>query len=183
MTSRAPLHVYGEHEHPVPPLEVPGAAGEADVASLSNNEAVKLLVQRAAAVCPGFALSEYNAQVVAEICVHLDGLPLAIELAAARAKVLSPQAILAHLGGRLQFLSGGACDLPSRQRTLRATIDWSHDLLTPADKALFERLGVFVGGFDVQAAQAVAANNEHGVFEGIASLLDNSVLQRDPSAG
>jgi predicted ATPase/DNA-binding SARP family transcriptional activator len=182
VTSRAPLHLYGEHEHPVPPLEVPSAADEADVARLSKNEAVKLLVQRAAAVCPGFELNECNAHVVAEICVHLDGLPLAIELAAARAKVLSPQAILAHLGGRLQFLTGGARDLPSRQQTLRATIDWSHGLLTPVNRSLFERLGVFVGGFDVQAAQAVAADNEYGVFEGIASLLDNSVLQRDPSS-
>jgi predicted ATPase/DNA-binding SARP family transcriptional activator len=183
VTSRAPLHLYGEHEHPVPPLEVPSAPRDADVALLSKNEAVELLVQRAAAVCPGFALSECNARVVAEICVRLDGLPLAIELAAARAKVLSPQAILTHLGGRLQFLTGGARDVPSRQRTLRATIDWSHDLLTPADQALFERLGVFVGGFDVQAARAVAANDEYAVFDGIASLLDHSVLQRDPSAG
>ena len=181
VTSRAPLHLYGEHEYPVPPLEVPGSVGEADIGSLANNDAVQLLVQRAAAVRPGFAVTEANAQAVAEICVRCDGLPLAIELAAARAKVLPPHAILARLGGRLQFPTSRARDVPSRQRTLRATIDWSYDLLAPAERSFFRHLGVFVGGFDVEAAQVVAADREYDVVEGIASLVDNSVLQPDPS--
>jgi predicted ATPase/DNA-binding SARP family transcriptional activator len=183
VTSRAPLHLYGEFEYQVPPLEVPPPGSEADLAALSRSEAVELLVQRAAAVRPGFALTTANAQAVAEICIRLDGLPLAIELAAARTRVLPPHAILDRLDRRFEFLTGGGRDVPSRQRTLRATIDWSYNLLTPPDKAFFRRLSVFVGGCDLEAAEAVAADADYDVLEGIASLLDISMLQRDPSAG
>ena len=160
MTSRATLHLYGEHEFPVPPLALPDAnhlaAVETDlVASLAHYAAVELFVQRAMAAKPDFALTAANAAAVAEICIGLDGLPLAIELAAAKIKLFPPPALLARLQQRLTLLTGGPHDLPARQRTLRDEIAWSYDLLTAAEQTLFRRLAVFVGGFTLEAAQAV----------------------------
>jgi predicted ATPase/DNA-binding SARP family transcriptional activator len=182
-TSRAPLHISAEHEHPVPPLEVPDAICGQDFHSLSQNEAVDLLVQRARALRPDFAITEANAESVAAISVRLDGLPLAIELAAARTKVLSPEGILARLNRRFELLTGGADDLPSRQRTLRATIDWSYDLLAPRDADLFRGLAVFAGGFTVEAAQAIARATGADAVDGISSLIDKSMLQRSETPG
>jgi predicted ATPase len=165
-TSREALRVAGEREHPVPPLGLPpppgllwaqNAAPPPDPAALSQYEAVALFVERAVAARPDFALTDATAPAVAELCHRLDGLPLAIELAAARAKVLPPAALLARLGDRLALLTGGRRDAPARQQTLRAAVAWSHDLLTPAEQILFARLAVFAGGWTLEAAEAVCA--------------------------
>ena len=185
VTSRSPLHVYGEREFPVPPLAVPerpGPAGE-----LARCDAVSLFVDRAAAVRPSFCLTPENADAVAEICRRLDGLPMAIELAAARIKLLSPAAMRDRLENRLRFLTGGARDLPERQRTLRGAIDWSHDLLTLSEQRLFRRLSVFAGGCTLEAAEAVCdARSDLGLdlLDGIGSLVDKSLLQEfEPPGG
>jgi predicted ATPase/DNA-binding SARP family transcriptional activator len=180
-TSRAPLHISAEHEHPVPPLEVPHVGDGHDPRSVSSNEAVELLVQRARALQPSFEITEANADSLAAISARLDGLPLAIELAAARTKVLSPQGILSRLNQRFELLTGGSCDVPSRHRTLRATIDWSYDLLSGRDVALFRGLAVFAGGFTVDAAHAVTGAAAGDVVDGVASLVDKSMLQRAPT--
>src|SRR5207248_7861720 len=133
VTSRAALHVRGEREVPVPPLAVPDVHHLPPVPVLSQYEAVRLFIERAQDVRPDFAVTNENAPVVAEICARLDGLPLALELAAARLRLLSPQALLARLGSRLKLLTGGARDLPARQQTLRATLDWSVSLLTEVE--------------------------------------------------
>jgi predicted ATPase/DNA-binding winged helix-turn-helix (wHTH) protein len=167
VTSRACLRVYGEQEFPVTPL--------------SQDSAAELFAQRAATVAPGFAITPQNAPVVREICSRLDGLPLAIELAAARIKVLSSSAVLDRLQSRLQLLTGGPVDLPERQQTLRKTIDWSHDLLNESERKLFRRLSVFVGGCKLDAAEAVCNTNlDLGVdlFEGLSSLVDQNLIQR-----
>ena len=167
MTSRSCLRVYGEQEYPV--------------TALAQNSAVELFAQRAASVWPDFAITSENEPVIREICLRLDGLPLAIELAAARTKVLSPKAILDRLQSRLQLLTGGALDLPERQQTLRKTIDWSHCLLNGAEVKLFRRLSVFVGGCTLEAAEAVCdTNRDLGIdlFEGLSSLVDKSLVQR-----
>jgi predicted ATPase/DNA-binding CsgD family transcriptional regulator len=182
-TSRAPLHISAEHEYPVPPLAVPDAGSKSDVERLARTEAVELFTRRAQAVRPEFSLTAANAEAVAEICVRLDGLPLAIELAAARAKLLSPQEIRSRLGQRLALLTGGASDQPLRQRTLRATIDWSYELLPPEDRALFRRLAIFIGGCTLEAAQAVAGENDRDILDGIASLVNKSVLQAETASG
>ena len=166
VTSRSCLRIYGEQEFPVK--------------ALAQLSAVELFAQRAAAVRPGFALNSKNSPVIREICLRLDGLPLAIELAAARTRVLSPRAILERLESRLQLLTGGALDLPERQQTLRNTIDWSHGLLNEAERKLFRRLAVFSGGSTLQAAEAVCnTKNDLGVdlFEGLASLVDKNLIQ------
>ncbi len=185
VTSRSPLHIYGEREFPVPPLAVPDWRHA--VEDLPANDAVSLFVQRAAAVKPNFSLTAENAPAIAEICARLDGLPLAIELAAARIKVLSPAAMLSRLENRLALLTGGARDLPARQRTLRGAIDWSHELLTPPEQRLFRRLSVFVGGSTLEAAEAVCdAPGDLGLdlLEGIGSLLDKSLVQEvEPPVG
>ena len=180
-TSRTPLRVSGEHEFPVPPLPLPDLDRLPSVADLGRTAAVDLFVRRARAVRPGFHLDAGNAAAVAEVCVRLDGLPLAIELAAARTKVLSPGALRARLEHRLALLTGGALDLPHRLRTMRDALAWSHDLLTPADQALFRRLAVFVGGCTLEAAAAVGdADGDLGVdvLDGIAALVDQSLLVR-----
>jgi predicted ATPase len=167
VTSRSRLRIYGEQEFPVAPL--------------APNSAVELFVQRAAAVWPDFAITSENATAVQEICSRLDGLPLAIELAAARTRLLPPGAILERLQSRLQLLTGGALDLPERQQTLRKTIDWSHDLLNEADRKLFRRLAVFVGGCTLEAAEAVCnTSRDLGIdlVEGLSSLVDKNLVQR-----
>jgi predicted ATPase/DNA-binding winged helix-turn-helix (wHTH) protein/Tfp pilus assembly protein PilF len=167
VTSRSSLRIYGEQEFPV--------------GSLAENAAVELFAQRAAAIWPDFALTLENIPVVRDICLRLDGLPLAIELAAARTKMLSPAAILDRLQSRLQLLTGGALDLPERQQTLRNTIDWSHDLLNEAEQKLFRRFAVFAGGGTLEAAEAVCNTRRDlglDLFEGLASLVDKNLIQR-----
>jgi predicted ATPase len=181
VTSRAVLHVYGEHEYPVPPLPLPDPTQLGSLEALSGNPAVTLFVQRAAAVKPDFALTEENGPAVAQICCRLDGLPLAMELAAARIKMLPPEAMLARLENRLDILTGGARDLPARQQTLRKTIDWSHDLLSAAEQKLFCRLSVFAGGCTLEGAEAVGNTRrdlEIDLLEGMASLVDKSLVQQ-----
>jgi non-specific serine/threonine protein kinase len=179
VTSREPLHVYGEQEYPVPPLALPDLDRIEPLGALSQYEAVELFVQRARAVRPGFAITDEDGPAIAEICVRLDGLPLAIELAAARSKLLSPEMMRRRLESRLATLTGGARDLPARLRTLRGAIDWSYDLLDADEKTLFARLAVFQGGRTVEAVEAVCG---HGlgidVTDGLESLLHKSLLQR-----
>jgi predicted ATPase/DNA-binding CsgD family transcriptional regulator len=157
VTSRAALHLRWEHELAVPPLEVPDLRQLPDPDELTRVPAVALFVERARAVRRDFALDTAGAQAVAEVCVRLDGLPLAIGLAAARAKVLPPAALLARLERRLQLLVGGAPDRPTRHQTLRAALDWSHELLAAPEQALLRRLSVFAGGFTLVAAEAVCS--------------------------
>jgi predicted ATPase len=185
VTSQAALHLYGEREVMVAPLAVPDREQLPPLPELARSPAVALFVERAGAVVPGFALHADNAAAVAAVCARLDGLPLAIELAAARAKLLSPAALAARLERSLDFLTGPR-DLPARQQTLRATIDWTHELLSPPEQALFRRLGVFVAGVTLEAAEAVAdARQDLGVdvLEGMSSLVDKSLLRcRDATA-
>ena len=157
VTSRMVLRLSGEHEFPVPTLPVPPIGAGGDAAEVQRCASVRLFVQRAQAASAGFELTSGNAGAVAEICRRLDGLPLAIELAAARVRLLPPQALLARLDDRMGLLTGGARDLPERQQTLRSTLDWSFDLLSGGEQALFARLGVFAGTFDLPAAEAVGA--------------------------
>jgi predicted ATPase len=181
VTSRAALHVYGEHEFPVPPLALPDSRSTLTVSGLSQCPAVALFVQRAIAAKPDFELNRENASAVAEICARLDGLPLAIELAAARVKVLSPASMLARLASRLQLLTGGARDLPQRQQTLRAAMDWSYDLLTPAEQKLLRRLSVFAGGCNLEGVEAVCdtkADLDLDLLDGMASMVDKSLVQQ-----
>ena len=173
VTSRVVLHVSGEHEYAVPPLAVPAAGAEADVEALARNEAVALFVARAAAVRPGYELTTGDAPAVAEICRALDGLPLALELAAARTKLLSPQDLLERLARRLDELTGGPRDAPARQQTLRAAIDWSYDLIPTGEQELFRRLSVFARGFDLAAAEAVAGAD----LDLLTSLVDKSLFR------
>jgi len=155
VTSRVRLRVSGEREYPVPPLSLPVPEAASPGEETVSSEAVRLFFDRALAVKPDLALTAETAPAVAEICRRLDGLPVAIELAAARVKVLSPTALQARLERRLPLLTGGGQDLPARQQTMRAAIGWSHDLLAPDEQALFRRLAVFVGGFTLEAAEAV----------------------------
>jgi predicted ATPase/class 3 adenylate cyclase len=179
VTSRSTLHLYGEQEYPVPPLGIPDPAHLPALAALSHYEAVALFIERARAVRPGFAVTNENAPAVAEICYRLDGLPLAIELAAARIKLLTPQAILARFDDRLSLLAGGARDLPLRQQTLRGAIAWSHDLLDGPDRELFACLSVFVGA-SLDAVEAVCgpALPSGSVFDGLSSLVDKSLVRQ-----
>jgi len=184
VTSRIPLHLSGEQEYPVAPLPVP-AAGEQALEEVSRIDAVALFVERARRIRPDFHLTDDNASAVAGICRRLDGLPLAIELAAARIKIFSPDAMLARLEAALPLLGGGSVDLPARQRTLRGAIDWSHQLLSEPEQALFRRLSVFSGGWTVEAAEAVAildAGTDLDVLEGLSALVDQSLV-RPPTDG
>ena len=181
VTSRAPLHLYGEHEFPLPPLTLPDSRSMPSVEVLSQCPAVALFVQRATAARPDFELNRENASAVAEICARLDGLPLAIELAAARVKVLSPSSMLTRLASRLQLLTGGSRDLPQRQQTLRAAIDWGYDLLSAAEQKLFRRLSVFVGGCNLESVEAVCDTNgdlDLDLLDGMASMVDKSLVQQ-----
>ena len=185
-TSRSRLRVSGEREHAVPPLSLAApdgsVAAEADVAS----EAMRLFVERGQAVKEDFALSPDTIATVSQICSRLDGLPLAIELAAARVKILPPAALLARLERRLPLLTGGGRDLPARQQTMRDALAWSYDLLTPDEQILFRRLAIFAGGFTLEAAEAVAGEGGAAplaVLDGIASLVDTSLLRQETAPG
>jgi predicted ATPase/DNA-binding CsgD family transcriptional regulator/DNA-binding XRE family transcriptional regulator len=179
-TSREVLHVYSEHEYPVPPMALPPSDAEPPD-DPAQYEAVRLFVEHATAVRPDFALNENNIASVVEICRKVDGLPLAIELAAARVKILSPQALLARMDHRLHVLTGGAKDLPPRQQTLRNAIEWSFESLKDPEKALFRRLGVFAGGCTMEAAEQVCAGpgDITGDFlDRMGSLVDKSLLRQ-----
>lgn len=185
VTSRWPLHVSGEHEFLVSPLTLPNLAATTPPAVIAESEAVALFVQRARAVRPDFVLSDDNAVAVAAICARLDGLPLAIELAAARIRLLPPHGLLARLDHRLALLTGGARDLPERQQTLRGTIAWSNDLLSPAEQRLFRRLSVFAGGCTLDAAGAVVLDpgeDELTLLDGLTFLIERSLLLPDLDA-
>jgi len=183
VTSRAVLHVTGEHEFLVPPLGLPDLAHLPESEALGQYPAIALFVQCARALKPDFQLTQANARSIAEICTRLDGLPLAIELAAARIKLLSPQALLARLSQRLQVLTSGARNLPARQQTLRNTIAWSYNLLDGQEQRLFRRLSIFVGGCTLEAIEALCRALDDGeaaiqVLDKVASLIDKSLLQQ-----
>ncbi len=188
VTSRAVLHVRGEQEYAVPPLALPDPKRLPDLVALAQYEAVALFIQRAQAVKPEFQVTNANAPAVAEICTRLDGLPLAIELAAARSKVLPPQALLARLRQRLAVLTSEARDVPARQQTLRSTIEWSYQLLDAEEQRLFRQLCIFVGGCTLQAAEAVCVTPGDGdttrsVLDGVSSLIDKSLLRQSEQEG
>ena len=181
VTSREVLHVRAEHEFAVPPMQLPDPTHLPDLATLSHYAAVALFLQRAQAVKPDFQITNANARAIAEICIRLDGLPLAIELAAARIKLLPPQALLARLGQRLQVLTSASQDVPARQQTLRNTIEWSYNLLDAQEQQLFRRLSVFAGGCTLEAVESVCAalgDAAGQVVDGVASLIDKSLLQQ-----
>jgi predicted ATPase/class 3 adenylate cyclase len=181
-TSRIPLGLYGEREYLVPPLSLPDPKRLPSLERLTQYEAVRLFIERAQDARPDFSVTKDNALAVAEICTRLDGLPLAIELAAARVKVLTPQKMLQRLSDRLKVLTGGARDLPERQRTLRATMEWSHALLEEGEKTLFARLSVFAGGRTLESIEAICdTEGDLGVeaFDGISSLLDKNLLRQE----
>ena len=181
VTSRSTLYLYGEQEFAVPPLALPDPRAPADLARLSQYEAVALFIERARAARPAFSITNESAQAVAEICVRLDGLPLAIELAASRIRMLEPTEILARLQQHLSVLSTGASNLPARHRTLRGAIDWSYQLLNPAEQTLFARLAIFAGGCTREAGDAVCnPSAELGLdtIDGIAALVDHSLVRQ-----
>jgi predicted ATPase/class 3 adenylate cyclase/Tfp pilus assembly protein PilF len=181
-TSRTSLRLYGEHVYPVPPLSMPDLKRPPPLERLTQYEAVGLFVERARALKPDFTITNESAPAVAEICVRLDGLPLAIELAAARITMLPPKAMLQRLSSRLKLLTGGARDLPERQRTLRATIEWSFALLDEGEQLLFARLAVFSGGRTLQAIEAICdpeGDLPVEAFDGVSSLLDKSLLRQE----
>ena len=189
VTSRAALRLNGEHEFPVSPLPVPLPGPDGTVGDPLRYASLRLFLERARSAVPGFDLTDENAGAVVQICQRLDGLPLAIELAAARVKVLSPEALLARLDDRMRVLTGGARDLPERQRTLRSTLDWSYDLLPADERALFARLGVFSGTFVLPAAEAICGPAGPGASDGpvlaghvmdmLNSLVENSLVVAD----
>jgi predicted ATPase len=186
VTSRVVLSLRGEQEYAVPPLHVPDRERvPRDLSALSAVEAVRLFAERAKAASPRFELTERNAPVVAEITARLDGLPLAIELAATRTKVLTPEQILVRLKRRLSILTSGSRSLPERQRTLRAAIAWSYDLLDPVERRLFARLSVFTGGWTFESAEAVCDPEELGLdaLDGLSSLVDKSLIRRTEPPG
>lgn len=184
VTSRAPLDVPEERVYRVATLEVPDPSRRTSIPRLRRTEAIRLFVDRARTARPDFELSEANAESVAELCVRLDGLPLALELAAARCNLLSPRALLERLDSRLDLLRAApGAGLTERQWTLRGAIDWSYDLLDPWEQQLFASLGVFVGGFTLRAAEAVAEQPVLDILEGVESLLRNSLLTTERAGG
>jgi excisionase family DNA binding protein len=183
-TSRAPLQIQGEQEFPVPPLALPGPEGSPDAVESSTVESVTLFVERARAVKPDFALTRVNSPIVAAICRRVDGLPLAIELAAARTALLSPATLLDRLERQLPLLAGGARDQPARLQTMRDAIAWSHDLLSPVEQALFRRLAVFVGGAPLEAVEQVSqllGVPSDETFEALTALVRQSLLLSEES--
>jgi predicted ATPase/class 3 adenylate cyclase len=182
-SSRGPLRISGEQEMPVPPLALPDPGAPAE--QVSQYEAVRLFIERAVAVKPGFEVTNENAPAVAEICARLDGLPLAIELAAARVKLLPPAAILQRLASRLGLLQSGARDLPDRQKTLRGAIAWSYDLLDEPGRRLFARLAVFAGGGEMEDVESICCSDDLGidVLEGLSALVDQSLVRQEQHGG
>lgn len=179
VTSRELLRITGEREYPIPLMRIPDPQQLPPLDEMIQYEAVQLFIDRAQAVKADFAVNEENAPAVAEICCRLDGLPLAIELTAARVRLLTPQKMLSQLNNQLKFLTSSMRDLPERQQTLRAAVDWSFDLLTPQEQTLFRRLAVFSGGATLEAIEAVCnADGAVDVFSGIESLVDKSLLQQ-----
>jgi predicted ATPase/DNA-binding SARP family transcriptional activator len=180
VTSRVALRLRGMHEFPVPPMALPDRTHLPPLERLSEYEGIRLFVERAAALQPGFHITAANAAAVVEICHRLDGLPLAIELAAARIKVLPPQAMLQRLQSRLELIAGKDRDVPTRQQTLRHTIDWSYNLLDAAEQALFRRIAVFQGGRTLEAIQAVCAAPDLDLdpLDGVEALVSKSLLRR-----
>ena len=198
ITSRRVLHLYGENVFNVPSLDYPDSHGELDTEELLRYSAIKLFVERARALVPGFTLTLENAASITQICARVDGLPLAIELAAARVKVLPPEQLLARLEeARLPLLTGGSRDLPDRHQTLRNTINWSYDLLSPVEQAWFARLGVFSGGCSLEAVETMMrmlgnvdepssqadTNAENFPLDLLVRLIDNNLLVRLPVIG
>ena len=186
VTSRAALHLAGEQEFPIPPLALPDLTRLPEPQALAQLAAVRLFVLRAQAFQPAFELTVANARTIADICVRLDGLPLAIELAAARSKLLSPQALLKRLSHRLEVLTGGSRNLSTRQQTLRNTLQWSYDLLDAAEQRLFRQLSIFVGGCTLEAVEAVCTapgDTAAQVLDEVASLIDKSLLQQTEQDG
>jgi predicted ATPase/class 3 adenylate cyclase len=189
VTSRVSLHLRGEREYPLSPLPLPDRSHLPSPAGLSQYAAVALFIERASSVRPDFVVTAANAPTIAEICARLDGLPLAIELAAARVKLLPPEALLARLSTQLQLLTGGARDAEERQQTMRATIAWSEALLSPAERRLFRRLAVFVGGCTLEAVESICAAPEGAealdleVLDGLGTLVDHSLLQQREEGG
>jgi predicted ATPase/DNA-binding SARP family transcriptional activator len=181
VTSRTPLRVSGEYLYPVPSLGLPEEGQSQEIEELARSEAISLFVERAQAVDRGFSITRKNARAIAEICVSLDGLPLAIELAAARVSVLTPHAILQRLDQRFKLLTGGPKDVDERHRTLRATLDWSYNLLVDDEKALFARIAVFVDGCRLDAVEAICDPERElafDVLDGLGSLVSNSLLRQ-----
>jgi len=186
VTSRAVLHIRGEHEFPVPPLALPDLTHLPGSEALSQYAAVALFLHCAEAARPDFQVTPASTRTIAEICVRLDGLPLAIELAAARIKLLSPQALLTRLGHRLRVLTSGARDAPVRQQTLRNTLAWSYDLLDAEEQRLFRRLSVFAGGCTLDAVEGLSTalgELPADVLDGVASLMDKSLLRQVEQEG
>ena len=184
VTSRARLRLRGEHDLPLDPLAMPKVAAGSALADVSASAAVQLFVARAREADPNFSLTPANAEAVVAICRRLDGLPLAIELAAARSRLLDPAALLARLDRRLPLLTGGSRDLPERQRTLRDAIGWSYDALDPSLQRLFGRLAVFVGGYALDDVDGVAGGDRGGdTLDEVSALIDVSLLRRETSAG
>ncbi len=186
VTSRAVLHIRGEHEFPVPPLALPDLTHFPGSEGLSQYAAVAFFLHCAQAARPDFQLTPANTRTIAEICVRLDGLPLAIELAAPRIKLLSPQALLTRLGHRLQVLTSGAQDAPVRQQTLRNTLAWSYDLLAAEEQRLFRWLSVFVGGCTLEAVEGLSTtlgDTSADILDGVASLMDKSLLRQVEQEG
>src|SRR5215203_5046223 len=186
VTSRTLLRIYGEHEYAVRPLELPDPSHLPPIETLRQYEAIRFFTERARAANAHFSLTKENAAAVAEICARLDGLPLAIELAAARIKLLSPQAMSSRLSDPLKFLTDGARDLPERQRTLRGAIAWSYALLDEGEQALFAKLAVFSGGCALDAAEAICDPDDDSsvdILDGLSSLLDKSLLRQEEGKG
>jgi predicted ATPase len=184
-TSRVRLQLRGERDYPLQPLALPDSRRRATASSLSRYESVRLFVERAQEVRSSFSVTNDNAPAVAEICARLDGLPLAIELAAARVRMLPPEALLKRLAERLPMLTGGARDLPERQQTLRGAIAWSYELLGEEDRALFRRISVFAGGATLEAIEAVAVDEGQAwdAFDGLERLVDQSLVRSTEMAG
>jgi predicted ATPase len=179
VTSRTPLRLRAEKEFPIPPLPVPSLQKFTNPDSLSQFAAVELFIQRAQAIKPDFSVTNANASAVAEVCYRLDGIPLAIELAAARIKFLTPHGLLTRLEHRFELLRGGTRDLPERQRTLRSAIDWSYNLLNEREKKLFRRLSIFIDGWTLEAAETVCDINgdlSQALEDILASLIDNNLV-------
>jgi non-specific serine/threonine protein kinase len=175
ITSRIPLHLAGEQEYVVPPLALPDPGAEIDLDVLRQSDAIALFTRRTQQSKPDFTLTADNAATIANICMRLDGLPLALELAAARMKLMTPQALLARLDRRLELLTGGPRDAPSRQRTMRATITWSHDLLTSDEQRLFRQLAAFSGGWTIDAAATVCTVDGEPL-DRIAALVEHNLI-------